>query len=279
MIHSSNMPVANGLPDLRKTRVSCSGSYVISISGGRTSSFMTIELLKDELYKDAVVIFTNTGKEKEKTLEFVNNVDKLIGGRIVWLEYENNDIGFKQVTFETASRDGEPFRELVLKRKFCPNIMARFCTQELKIRPMKKYCKKILGWENWTNLVGIRYDEPRRYNKVKSVIKNECFEVEHPLVKWKITKPDVLSYWSKMPFNLELKDYEGNCDLCFLKGKKIKQQILRDKPETADWWIETEKAVNGRFVKDYSYESLRSFLIAAPEFSFDDSIDCFCNVD
>lgn len=93
----------------------------ISFSGGRTSALMAIELLKDEKYKDAAVIFANTGKENEATLKFVNDVDKYIGNRIVWIEYNPDPaIWFNVVTYETASRKGEPFRALVLKRKYPP---------------------------------------------------------------------------------------------------------------------------------------------------------------
>lgn len=41
---------------------------------------MTIALLKDPNFADAKIIFANTGKEEEETLQFVNNVDSLIGG-------------------------------------------------------------------------------------------------------------------------------------------------------------------------------------------------------
>lgn len=255
-------------------------NQVISFSGGRTSAFMTLEMLKDERYKNAVVIFANTGKENEATLEFVKNVDELIGNRIIWLEYNPDPaIWFDIVNFKTASRNGEPFEALIRKRKYCPNRVARFCTQELKIRPMKKYCQRELGWKHWTNNVGIRYDEPRRWSKSKSVEKNEVFDVFHPLVKWKISKPNVLEYWRKMPFDLELKEHEGNCDLCFLKGKKKKQQIARDHPEKFDWWIKMEEVVGGRFTNELSYEDLRKYVQKSPQFEFDDSIECFCNID
>lgn len=82
-----------------------------------------------------------------------------------------------------------------------------------------------------------------------------------------------------MPFDLKLKEHEGNCDLCFLKGKKKKQAIARETPEKFDWWIEQEKKVNGTFTPDYSYETLRLHVINSPEFEFDDSLECFCNVD
>lgn len=264
--------------DLKTLTMNQEEKYCISFSGGRTSAFMTIELLKDERYKDAVVLFSNTGKENEATLEFVNEVDKLIGGRIVWVEYDNPpDNWFNVVTFETASRNGEPFAKLIKKRKYLPNRVARFCTQDLKIKTMKKYLQSI-GWRHWVNLVGIRYDEPRRWNKSKSVERNEIFAVEHPLVKWKITKQDVLDYWKNMPFDLNLKEHEGNCDLCFLKGMKKKQMIARDSPEKFDWWIEQEK--NGStFVNGITYAKIRDYVIKSPQFDLDDSIECFCNID
>lgn len=253
---------------------------VISFSGGRTSALMTIELLKDDRYKDAVVIFANTGKENEETLKFVHKVDCFIGKRIIWIEYNPDpEIWFNIVSYQTASRNGEPFAALIRKRKYCPNRVARFCTQDLKIRPIKKYCQRIQGWEHWTSMVGIRYDEPNRWAKSKSVERNEVFDVEHPLVAWKVTKPQVLAYWQNMAFDLELKEHEGNCDLCFLKSKKKKQAIARKNPEKFDWWIEIEEEVNGRFTLEFSYKDLRNWVIQQPEFSFDDSIDCFCNID
>nr|WP_311138682.1 hypothetical protein [Pseudomonas amygdali] len=37
---------------------------------------------------------------------------------IIWQEYRDDDRGFTIVTYETASRDGEPFAALVRKRSY-----------------------------------------------------------------------------------------------------------------------------------------------------------------
>lgn len=256
-------------------------NIVLSFSGGRTSAFMTIECLKLPRFKNAVVIFSNTGKEEEETLIFVDKCDKYLqehfNKEIIWIEYDANpEIWFNVVDFGTASRKGEPFASLILKRKYTPNRVARFCTQDLKIRPMKKFCQQVLGWKHWINMVGIRYDEPRRWSKSKSVTRSEVFDVEHILVGWKIVKPFILDYFKKMPFDLQLEEHEGNCDVCFLKGKKKKQAIARKNPEKFDWWIDMEKAVNGRFMSDYGYDFLRDFTLAQQTIDFDDTISCFC---
>lgn len=253
--------------------------YVLSFSGGRTSAYMTHHLLQTEEYKDAVVIFCNTGKEEEETLRFVDNCNELWGGRVIWLEYIAEKPLYKVINYQTASRKGEPFEALIRKRKYLPNRVARFCTQELKIKTMKRYCVNVLGWKNWVNLVGIRYDEPRRWNKKEQ---KQRFTVEHPLVKMQVTKPMVLDFWRQMPFDLNLKEHEGNCDLCFLKGKAKKIMLLRDSPEKAEWWKAQEERTGASFHPEFRYADLQKMIADQPtlfEKEDTDSIPCFCNAD
>lgn len=252
---------------------------VLSFSGGRTSAYMTIKFLEQRNDENVVIIFSNTGKENEETLRFVDNCDQYIqskfGKSVIWVEYDT-ELKYKVVDYKTASRNGEPFMAMIKKKNFTPNRVMRFCTVELKINVMKNYCKDALKWSTWDNVVGIRYDEPKRWAKEKKKI-DKNFDVLHPLVSWKTTKKDVLAYWKTMPFDLELKDYEGNCDLCFLKGMKKKQMILREHPEKAEWWAMAEESVNGRFHNDYSFRQLLDFIRRQPQlFGIDDSIDCFC---
>jgi len=47
-------------------------------------------------------------------------------------------------------------------------------------------------------------------------------------------------------FDLGLADYEGNCDLCFLKGRGIKKRILRANPGLGEWWARNETQHKGK---------------------------------
>src|SRR3990167_6661723 len=100
---------------------------LISFSGGETSAYMTQWLLKEfKGWKEMIVVFANTGEENEKTLEFVNKCDKELGFNTVWVEAITNSIhgqGIKAkiVTFETASRNGEPFEQMIAKHGI-PNV-------------------------------------------------------------------------------------------------------------------------------------------------------------
>ena len=91
---------------------------VISFSGGRTSAYMLWRILQSNngLPSDAKVIFANTGKEEEATLEFIRDCSINWNVQIDWVEYkysEETKDRFKIVDFDTASRNGEPFFELI----------------------------------------------------------------------------------------------------------------------------------------------------------------------
>ena len=254
--------------------------YMISFSGGRTSAMMTDILLKELPSDQTIVCFANTGKENEATLEFVNQCNTMWGGQIVMLEYITEKPGFVVKDFNSLSRSGEPFEALIRNKKHLPDPCRRFCTTELKIIPIKKFMLSI-GYKEWTNVVGIRHDEQRRINKLKTYDEKERWENWAPLDEMRVTKADVLSYWKNMPFDLQLKDHEGNCDLCFLKGASKIKQILREYPEKADWWAKMESETNATFRKDRpKYKDLLNLVNTQPQlFDFDDGIECTCNID
>lgn len=262
---------------------------VISFSSGRSSGYMTHRLLMDHNYRsDAIIVMANTGLEDEESLIFADKCSKLwyseFGIGVVWLEYardENRQPTFRIVNFDSASRKGEPFAAMLEERRNLPNLMARYCTQELKVRTIKRYVRS-LGIEHWTNVVGIRYDEPRRWSKTSGIADKERFDIDMPMVRWQTRKIDVLNFWKSMPFDLEIEhEMFGNCNLCFLKGKGKKVSILKRRPAVAEFWLKWERATPGyTFHSRYSVQDLIDQIASAPTL-FDDEPDfeCFCNAD
>jgi 3'-phosphoadenosine 5'-phosphosulfate sulfotransferase (PAPS reductase)/FAD synthetase len=201
--------------------------------------YRVLEAHQMSLPKEAIVCFANTGKEDEATLRFVQDCSERWNVEIHWLEYRNANPAFERITFETASRNGEPFEAIIKKRQYLPNPVTRFCTAELKIRTIHKYLKS-LGWDHNETMdwVGMRADEQRRAAKIadKSRI---------PLVTAGITKEDVGAFWKAQPFDLGLPNMNGvtmhgNCDLCFLKGGAQVLSLISEKPERAIWWAKME---------------------------------------
>ena len=266
---------------------------LISFSGGRTSGFMLkqiIDAYEGTLPNDIYVVFANTGKEMPQTLDFVKDCAERWDCKIYWLELEIADerpiYRTKEVNFNTASRNGEPFESLIQRRKMLPNPVMRMCTQELKMNVMKRFMKN-QGHKEWTNVVGLRYDEPRRVAKQNR--QNDAdvnvWESVMPLYQDKITVKEVTEFWRKNNFDLKLTSENGqttaaNCDLCYLKGTKTLTRILKEKPELADWWIAQEKKIDATFRKDGSYINLVDLTKLEDkqiELFDDDSRSCFCH--
>ena len=241
-----------------------------------------------KLPDDAVVCFANTGKEDEATLRFVRDCAAAWGVEITWLEFRDTESRFEIVNFETASRNGEPFEALIRKRNYLPNPVTRFCTIDLKIRPIGRYLLSLGMADTKTeaenmSMVGMRADEQRRAAKIadKSRI---------PLVTAGITKEDVGKFWRAQPFDLGLPNnngvtMHGNCDLCFLKGGAQTLSLIAEKPARAVWWAKMEslalasKPSGAVFRSDRpSYAALAAFA-ADQRDMFDpeeEAISCFC---
>ncbi len=270
----------------------------ISFSGGRTSAYMLWRVLQANggtLPEGVEVCFANTGKEAEETLQFVRDVQEHWNVRINWIEYRNDEQGYAMVDFDTASRNGEPFAALILKRQYLPNPVTRFCTVELKIRAMHKYLKS-LGWKDgdgWDQMVGIRADEPRRVAKIRARPSPETVKetMQLPLADAGVTKKDVGDFWKAQPFDLGLRNDngttpEGNCDLCFLKGANRVFTLIKKRPSRAIWWAGQEalalasKPSGARFRSDRpTYQQMHDYAIAQDDMfgdADDETIACFC---
>ena len=258
----------------------------ISFSGGRTSAYLLRKVLdaNNGLPDCAKVLFCNTGKEDEETLNFVYKIETSWNVPITWLEYVAPS-EFKVVDFSTASRNGEPFQEIIRHRKMLPNTRARFCTVELKIRTMRRYLQS-LGWDEWDNMIGIRGDEQRRAVKMKPDCKQEIPVM--PLHQAGIQKAEVLEFWKNNEFDLALpvingETIGGNCDLCFLKSLPKIVTLVSQKPERAIWWAKQEEWAitqttgdGNRFRIDRPrYADIHKFVDKQMDM-FDDSIECFC---
>lgn len=267
------------------------GPALISFSGGRTSAFMLHEILHahdGQLPGDVVVAFANTGKEREETLRFVHECSVRWDVKVHWIEWRDDDLGYEEVGFNSASRNGEPFSALNRKRGIVPNQGARFCSVTLKTRTVRNFCVDAFGWGHWTNIIGLRYDEGLRV--MKALARNDAnkdrFKAAMPMAKAKHTKrghvwpfwlgenidPTDLTHPLPQGFDLGLRDDEGNCDLCFLKARAKLERIIREQPDRADWWIdeelraaETASEISGaQFRLGQPYDAIRQHVLSSP---------------
>lgn len=260
---------------------------LISFSGGRTSAYMLWRILQAHggtLPDDVHVCFANTGKEREETLRFVHECSTRWGVRVRWLEWAKRrrgdpwEDGFTEVGFNSASRNGEPFAAVIADRQMLPNPVTRFCTQQLKIRTQEMFMRA-QGYDRWNNAVGLRFDEMRRV--FRQIERNEKkidrFTAIMPLAKARVREPEIIAWWAQQPFNLTIRGFEGNCDLCFLKAERTLMRLVRDNPGMHEWWAEQERLNEGKtrdprmckFNKAFTYEGIASAVSNSPMLDLD----------
>ena len=204
----------------------------VSFSGGKTSAYMAW-WLKNHTDHELTFVFANTGQEHKKTLEFVDRCDREWGLGVVWLETEvfhgeRKGSGYCVVSYETASRNGEPF-EQVIQKYGIPNVSYPHCTRELKIRPIKKFADETLG--KYRMAIGIRVDEIDRMQAdadQKGII--------YPLVSMNPTdKAKVNRFWDQQDFTLEIPPILGNCVWCWKKTLRKHLTLIEQHPQIYDF--------------------------------------------
>lgn len=254
--------------------------------------YRVIEAHGGTLPDDVLVVFCNTGKEHERTLDFVENCAVTWKVPIRWIEYVDHDEPAKrvrEVNYDTASREGEPFAAVIGRKQMLPNPAIRLCTVEMKIHALHRFVRS-LGWESgYTKAVGLRADEPWRIAKAGNRGSRDGWELAFPLYDAGLTLWDVVAFWKEQPFRLALPTMPdgtvalGNCDLCFLKGYGKISSIIAEQPERAVWWAAQEARPIGAaphlrlFRKDRpSYQAMLDQRTLFIDDADDNIDDCTC---
>ena len=241
-----------------------------SVSGGKTSAYLAkhypadynvfslvriedkrctpkdkklVQLVSDKIGMDFIAT-----AESDKTLKVVLDLEQVISSDIKWLT-------------------GETFEQIIKKRKFIPNKMVRFCTTEMKIKPIAEFCRNEIKEIVLTRL-GIRYDEENRVNYENTDFKfhnghskngrnkwitEKYRELEYPLVDSKISHYHIY-LWS-LESGLSFPE-DSNCVGCFHKPAQQLRKNFDDEPLKMQWFAEQETK-NKRWKQEISYNDIK----------------------
>ena len=259
-----------------------------SLSGGKTSSYMavhypadynifalvTIEDINCKPKDNSIIKYVSdkignefiATAEDDATLNVMRDIEQLIGKEIIWVVGQ---------TFEAVNKK-------MTGGKGLPNMMWRFCTTELKMRPIFDWWYANIK-EKVNMNIGIRYDEMERADKIRNNFKGivgkrgtrnkwediEWREAQFPLIENKIIHPAVITWANKSGINFPK---DSNCVGCFHKPL---QQLRKnwDDNELKMQWFANQEDKNKRWKKEMSYEQIKKLHLQS-EFSFGTGAGC-----
>ena len=137
-------------------------------------------------------------------------------------------VNYKIVDIDEICNDLQPWRDMSLKYGL-PYHGGAFCTDRMKTTPCKKYLEAVYGVGNYHIWLGMRIDEPKRLKP------KEGFSYLADISDFE--KQDILDWWAKMPFDLQIKEHLGNCVFCIKKGINKIALAAKDEPQLADKFI------------------------------------------
>lgn len=150
---------------------------VISLSGGKDSTALALLAIERNV-ENIRFVFCNTGNEARETLDYIVYLEQILHSK-TGRNIEVCEVSFRKklveksvkveeekrkVALGVAALNPSPFLQLAALKGRFPSTMARFCTVELKVKPIKDFVSRILATgedvENWS---GVRAEEsPKR---------------------------------------------------------------------------------------------------------------------
>jgi hypothetical protein len=240
---------------------------VNSLSGGKTSSYMAAHYPADYNVFALVTIEDKAASPKDKLL--IKKVSDKIGKEFIATAEDDKTIILMLELEQLIGKEiiwvvGDTFEKVNKTKKSLPNQMWRYCTTELKMRPIFDWWFKNINKKVQMN-IGIRYDEMERAERIKNTFKgiigkrgtrNKWEEIEwreaaFPLIENKIIHPRVIEWANKT--NLDFPQ-DSNCVGCFWKSINQLRKNWEDNPSKMQWFADQE--IKGRWKKEMNYKQI-----------------------
>ena len=245
---------------------------VNSISGGKTSAYIAANYPADYnvfalvrtddkscIYPDAKVrqiVSDKIGKEFIGTLEddiiiqTILDLEQYIGSKIDWVSGNS----FDKIIMRCKRKNGDT-------AIYLPNPTMRFCTTEMKLKPIFNWWQKTIN-KIVEMRIGYRANEMRRaktmneklnangltefkavVGKSKNGKRNKWASIEwqkpvFPLINDAIFKDNIINYWKDKPVKFAT---HNNCIGCFHREIHLLKHMSEKHPNKFNWFVEKEK--------------------------------------
>jgi 3'-phosphoadenosine 5'-phosphosulfate sulfotransferase (PAPS reductase)/FAD synthetase len=134
--------------------------YLVTFSGGKDSLAIILWAKANLVFDQWDVVFCDTGHEAKITYEYIDWIEKQIGKKFIRLKTNVFEDKLDQEVIDKIVEifgERNVFAEMVMYKGRFPSTKARFCTEELKMKPMIDY---VLSLEEDVVIVqGVRAEE------------------------------------------------------------------------------------------------------------------------
>jgi 3'-phosphoadenosine 5'-phosphosulfate sulfotransferase (PAPS reductase)/FAD synthetase len=269
-------------------------NILAAISGGRSSAMMAYQLKNDPKYQGANIayVFSNTGMENPKTINFLKDIEKYWEIPLVKVEgtYSMNigeGVGYNIRDWDELDMGGNVFSAMIAqynkyKIRGLPHSLMPYCSDRLKERPMDRFAKDFFSGKKYIKAIGFRAEDmPKRISWPE--IREEKKKI-FPLITdfpSPITQGDLTLFFQKQQFKLEIHSKLGNCELCWKKSDRNLIMGIQAGSRFVQWWKDHEaKYGNTSFRGNKSisdYEAMaNSGKQTEIDFGPDDDLACMC---
>lgn len=145
---------------------------ICSVSGGKDSTVLYC-LMIEYFGNDFLPIFADTGHEHPVTLNYIRQLPRLANGPpIVTVKGDFE----KQLIKKGYKKTDYTFLDMMLWKGRAPSTKAQFCTEHLKLWPIKFFLQKNFDGYQWEMFTGIRSGESVRRSKMQPFSWNNFFD-------------------------------------------------------------------------------------------------------
>ena len=278
---------------------------VNSISGGKTSAYIAKHYPADiNIFSLIRIEDTDNlwmkGKDEQTRQLISDRLGKEFIGTAEMDEIIYTILDLEQfIGQEIKMITGDTFEEVIKRNyNYLPNKMTRYCTVEMKLKPIFNYLK-----EN-TELpvemrIGFRPNEIKRAEGVlaraepngieyfdtivgKAGTRNKWGKVPYrmckfPLIDNNISKDTIYNYWNDKPVRFA---YRNNCVGCVNRQPLMISHMASKDIDKVKWFEKQEIKTGNRFLSDVSFTKILNFGTQATFFD-DDFNECdsgFCGI-
>ena len=278
---------------------------VNSISGGKTSAYIAKHFPADiNIFSLVRIEDTDNlwmkGKDEQTRQLMSDRLGKEFIGTAEMDEIIYTILDLEQfIGQEIKMITGDTFEEVIKRNyNYLPNKMTRYCTVEMKLKPIFNYLK-----EN-TELpvemrIGFRPNEIKRAEGVlaraepngieyfdtivgKAGTRNKWGKVPYrvckfPLIDNNISKDTIYSYWQDKPVRFA---YRNNCVGCVNRQPLMISHMASKDLDKVKWFEKQEIKTGNRFLSDVSFTKILNFGTQSTFFD-DDFNECdsgFCGI-